>query len=306
MPAPSTLSLAAPTPANCAAVVVLFHPEGDLVGRLGRVLQQVARLAVVSNDGLGAGRLAGLDPAKVWHHAAGRNIGLAAALNEGLAEAARRGFAWCLLLDQDSVVDEDLVAGLGQTWAACPERASIGALVPNYRSPGQGRLAYPPQPAWQSVPTAVTSGSLVALAAIRRVGGMRDAFFIEGIDLEFSLRLRAAGLQLVASGRPLMTHGAGAAEEHRLFGRTVLVGHHPPARCFLQLRNLTWTLWRYGRREPQWTRTTLLAILKRVCLVLLFERQRARKLWAMLRGAWVGTAQALRPDTAAPRLQALE
>jgi len=48
----------------------------------------------------------------------------------------------------------------------------------------------------------------------------------------------------VATGQTLMTHGAGAAEERHFLGRTLQVGHHPPWRCHLQFRNLTWTMLR--------------------------------------------------------------
>jgi|GEM_PF-344944 len=300
------LAAEAPSTLNSAAVVVLFRPEGDLIGRLHRVLSQVAWLVVISNDGGTPDRLAGLDTSKVTHVQANGNIGLAAALNIGLIHAMKRGFIWCLLLDQDTVIDEDFLAGLSDTYGACPCRDLVGILVPNYRSPAGSRLAYPSDVAWQAVETAVTSGSLVAVSALRRVGGMREAFFLEGIDLEFSLRVRAAGLQLVASSRPLMTHGAGAAQERCLFGRTVLVGHHPPWRCFLQFRNLTWTLWRYRRAEPHWTRATLVAMLKRFCIVVVFERQRVQKLWAMLRGTFVGSVQALRRDDGTGDFQAME
>lgn len=292
MPICPPIAAATPNSSNTAGVVVLFHPEGDLIGRLRLVMSQVALLIIVSNDGIGAERLSALDASRYTHLQAAGNIGLAAALNLGLQQAAACGFTWCLLLDQDSVVDADLIAGLAEAHSACTCRDTVGVLVPNYRSLAGSRLAYPADTVWQPMETAVTSGSLVALETIRRVGGMREAFFIEGIDLEFSLRVRAMGLQLVATGRPLMTHGAGLAEERRFFGRVVLVGHHPPWRCFLQFRNLTWTLWRYGRREPHWTRVTLVSMLKRYCIVLFFERQRGQKIWAMLRGTFVGLKQA--------------
>jgi len=227
------------------------------------------------------------------HVQSGGNAGLAAALNTGLTRSRERGFAWCLLIDQDTVVDEELLAGLAEAYTAYPLKDKIGLLVPNYRSPGGARLAYYQGAVCQTVATAITSGSLVPLSVVKRLGGMREPFFIEGIDIEFSLRVRAAGLHVVATGRPLMTHGAGATEERRLFGRTVLVGHHPPWRCFLQYRNLTWTLLRYGQIDLAWTRQTLFAMLKRICLVCLFERQRCAKLWAMLRGTLVGIGQAL-------------
>lgn len=306
MPEVSQPTLQAPSHYNTTAVVVLFHPEGDLLGRLKRVLPQVSRLTVLSNDGQGPQRLDGLDFARITYVQAEYNIGLAAALNQGLWEAAKSQSTWCLLLDQDTEVDLDLVGGLAETFLACPGRESIGLLAPNYRSPGGQRLAYPEATPWQELETAVTSGSLVAISAVQCAGGMREAFFIEGIDIEFSLRIRAAGLQLIASGRPLMTHGAGKAEERRLFGRTILVSHHSPWRCFMQFRNLTWTLWRYRRQEPHWTRTAMVSMLKRYCIVLLFEQQRLRKTCAMLRGTFVGSMQAMRADKGPGNLPAMK
>jgi rhamnosyltransferase len=286
----------APTWDNTAAVAVLFHPEGRLADRLERALVQVSRLVVISNDGQGPQRLAGLDTNRLIYIQSNGNIGLAAALNKGLAYAERKGFIWCLLLDQDTQIDGNLIEELSSIYHLHPEPQKIGVLAPNYRSPGHGRIAYPTNATWQQIETAVTSGSLVSLNASRLVGGMREEFFIEGIDVEFCLRLRAAGLQVIASGMPLMTHGAGTSDERLLFGRTVLVGHHSSWRYFMQFRNLTWTLLRYWRKEPRWTRTTLVSMLKRGCLIFMFEQQKLRKVWAILRGIFAGSARALYAD----------
>ena len=287
------ISTESPSMSNTAGVVVLFNPEGDLKERLRLILSQVSLLTVVSNDGAGIDRLTGLDEGRIRYIQASGNIGLAAALNIGIAQAAESGFIWCLLLDQDTVIDKGFMRGLTETHAAYSLRDQIGILAPNYRSPGGGRTAYPTDVPWQILETAVTSGSLISIGVLQKVGGMREDFFIEGIDIEFSLRVRAAGFQLVASGCPLMTHSAGIGEERHFFGWTILVGHHPPARCYLQFRNLTWILWRYGRRETHWQRVTMLSIFKRICIVLLFEKQRLVKFWAMLRGTFVGMKRAL-------------
>jgi GT2 family glycosyltransferase len=281
-------SVPPPTRENSAAVVVLFNPEGSLAARLLLVQRQVGLLIVVSNDAGGVARLAELDPGRLLAIDNGSNIGLAAALNIGLKRAKVEGFSWCLLLDQDTVVHGDLISGLAATFTAFPRPHEVGLLAPNYRSPEGARLAYPSGRPCQEVLVAVTSGSLVPLGVLDRVGYMRESFFIEGIDVEFSLRLRAAGLRIVASGAALMTHGAGATEARRFFGRCVLVGHHSPWRCFMQFRNVTWILRHYWRGEPLWTRATLRGLFKRIALVCLFERQRAAKLWAMARGIGAG------------------
>jgi rhamnosyltransferase len=273
-----------PTSSNSAAVVVLFHPEGDLVGRLEHIACQVAILIIVANDSLDDRRLVHLDQKKIKYIKPSQNIGLGAALNLGLSFAIDNGYAWCLLMDQDTLIDKNLLTVLAKTWFACPSRQHIGMLVPNYRSPNGCRVAYPTGVVWQNVKTAVTSGSLLSTTAIAKVGGMREDFFIEGIDIEFALRLHSYGLQIVASGQPLMTHGAGVAEERNFFGRTVIITHHPPSRYFLQYRNLIWIMWRYKKQEPMWVSSALASMFKRLCLVLLFERKPISKVLAIIHG----------------------
>ncbi len=285
------LNLKAPRCANTAGVVVLFHPDGYIIKRLQKVLSQVALLVVVSNDGLGRERLKNLDPERFIYIEHDGNIGLAAALNQGIMCAKSKGFMWCLLLDQDTEIYSDLIKGLSETFLACPSPNLVGILAPNYISPAGNKLAYPDKPIWQELVISVTSGSLVAISAVHQVGGMKESFFIEGIDIEFCLRIRRAGLQIIGSGRSLMIHGAGESEERNFFGRVVLVGHHSPWRYFMQFRNLTWIMWRYKSQEPKWVSGALVSMFKRFCLVLLFERQPIRKALAMIHGVCSGIIQ---------------
>jgi hypothetical protein len=74
----------------------------------------------------------------------------------------------------------------------------------------------------------------------------------------------------------------------------------------MQFRNLTWTMWRYRRQELRWVRVAMLSMLKRYCIVFLFERQRLRKAWAMLRGTFVGFAQAIHSDKEPGKLPAVK
>jgi len=279
---------ASPFPAVTAAVVVLYHPEGDLRERLQRALRQVARLIVIANDGLSDDRLIGLATANIRYIRESRNRGLAAALNRGLEIAIQEGMTWALLLDQDTVIDEDLVAGLGRLHAQLPRPDRVAVIAPNYRSSVSGKLAHPDNPAVQPARVAITSGSMVRLAVLAVAGAMKEEFFIEGIDLEFSLRLRRAGYELWISGRPFMTHGAGESAERRLGGRTVLITHHQVWRYYLQYRNLTWLVCRYVFHEPRWVGQTIAAMVKKIMLVLLYERQRPAKAGAIFRGVFDG------------------
>lgn len=298
-------SSSAPTYENTSAVVVLFHPAEGFCVALRRVQDQVRQLVVVANDRGGSARLGEMDPLKLTYLEMPTNAGLGAALNQGLRHAAATGSRWCLLLDQDTVVDAGLLSGLRAVFDSYPMSQRVGLLVPNYRSRGGARLGLPTAQEWQEVRAAVTSGSLVNMPALRDIGEMREDFFIEGIDTEFCLRLRASGWKIVGSGESLMVHGAGDAQERRLFGRTVLVSHHPAWRCHLQMRNLFWTLARWGSTDVRWTLATFSAVAKRLVLIALFETHRCAKLWAMAKGAaegcWFGLWRAPLPSVSAAR-----
>ncbi len=92
------------------AVLVSFHPDPDLPGRVDRILAQVGALVIVDN---GSGAEASADARRNWRAirasrscSNGANLGVARALNIGIERRARLGYGWVLLLDQDSVLDE--------------------------------------------------------------------------------------------------------------------------------------------------------------------------------------------------------
>lgn len=280
--------LDAPSRINSAAVVVLFYPDEGLQERLERVIHQVSMLIIVANDGINVQRFKNLTCHAIYHILPVHNLGLATALNLGLEVAGKLGYSWCLMLDQDTIINKNLLIKLAEAWEDCPYHNCVAMLAPNYINPNGSRVAYPTKKAWQPIKIAITSGSIIYIPVIDKVGGMREDFFIEGIDVEFSLRLYSLGLQIIASGTPLMTHGAGLAEERQLFGRTVIVTHHSPERYFLQFRNLSWILLHYCCKEPNWSRKAIFSLIKRCFLIAIFEYQRPQKLWAITRGVFCG------------------
>lgn len=282
------MQVAGPSIANTAAVVVIFNPEGDFGGRLRRVVDQVALVIVVANDNGPRERLASLPADKTIYLPQRTNIGLATALNRGMSAASDSGAQWCLLLDQDSEVDCDLVSSLAEVHRDHPARGKIAILAPNYRSPGSGRLAYSSAQTYVEARAVITSGSILRLSAAASLGGMMEPFFIEGIDLEYCLRARKEGFLIAASGRPLMTHGAGRCEERRILRRTVLVANHAPWRYYLQFRNLTWILCHYGTFDPAWSFNAATGLAKKLALILFFESDRMRKVAAILKGVGHG------------------
>lgn len=243
------------------------------------------RVIVVDNTGDGALSLPSLAcPGEVIHNRS--NVGLGAALNQGVTRAAHLGHTHALTLDQDSLLDEGAV---GVLLRAFDDRAGghpVGVAGCNARSRGSGRLDVPIRTAGAFVETqaVVTSGSLMVLEAFERTGPFRADFFIEGIDLEYCLRLRRAGYAVFRSTRPLMTHAAGSGRERKLLGRAVLLSDHPPWRYRLMSRNLVLVLREYSRREPRFAARSIANLAKMMVKVALFEDQAIGKLASVAAG----------------------
>lgn len=279
------------TATKVAALIVTHFPDRGFEQRFSRVAGQVDVVIIVDNSASADVhcRLRALVSPTIEVLENTCNEGIARALNQGIRWAAERNCSWVLTLDQDSEVDLDLVPSLFATYRRCGRPEQVGLIHSNARSKWSGLPAArcPGGDAgFIEATTVTTSGSLMPITAYHTVGPFREDFFIEGIDLEYCLRLRKAGFSVLLSCKPLMIHAAGRMEEHRLGRRIVLVANHAPWRYYYMTRNLLRIIRRYAAREPLWSLEALFNLSKTVVKVLLFEDRRFAKIVCMLVGAW--------------------
>jgi rhamnosyltransferase len=278
---------------NVCAVVVAYHPDEDFEARLQTILPQVARLVVVDNTPHPVGLSKALR--EVWGERLhcitnAENKGIATAINQGLQRAEEGGLTWMLTLDQDSTCYPDMVATLCETYAACPISPAI--LGSNYFDPGNQKCKISPSGdyLWLEQKTVITSGCLLNVAIARRLGGMRDDYFIDQVDHEFCLRARANGLSVVITRKPTMAHSVGEVGGVRLPLLGVLPNHSPTRKYYIA-RNTLVTVTRYWSSEPVWCVKRLLKLFLGGMEMVTLETQRSRKAVAFLWGAvdaWYG------------------
>jgi rhamnosyltransferase len=278
-------------PDAVAAVVVTYGPDTGFPERLARTAGQVGRVIMVDNRASESAQraLRGLRGPRVELIENPRNLGVGAALNQGVRRAAALGYAWVLTLDQDSEIDADLVDGLARVYAACPFGERVGLLNANARSRHSGQVAVrcrPSEEGYTEAATAITSGSLVRVRAYEEAGPYREDFFIDGVDLEHCLRLRRLGWRILVACRPLMTHAAGSMAERRVGRRVVVVPNAAPWRYYYVTRNLLRIFGAYAWREPGWVALAAVNMGKTVVKMVLFEDHRAAKFGCMTIGAW--------------------
>jgi rhamnosyltransferase len=223
-----------------------------------------------------------------------RNLGVAAALNQGLEKALKLGCDWLLTLDQDSRCYTDMVQTLLSVKAACmPAAAVIGG---NYLDTPNDRTKVPVGGAadFLEQKTVITSGSLIDTRMAAEIGGFRDDYFIDQVDHEFCLRARAHGYQIVISRKVVMTHSVGRPGGVRI----PLMGtlpNHPPLRKYYIARNTVVTVAEYWNREPQWCLRRMMRLLLGLGLMAFLEEQRMDKVRAFAGGVADGLNRRMGP-----------
>lgn len=260
------------------AVIVSFNGLEKPVRAARRLAAQVGAVHVIDNGSGEPSRvlLASLEAeGTVTVSWLGENRGIGAALNVGARVALERGFTWLLTMDQDSLVDEGM----------------IDAYVEALRS-DPGLVCLTPRVAWNGVPAAegggdveyaITSGNLVRLDALEQVGLYDEAFFIDCVDFEISLRLRRAGHRIHRVGAAIMHHQLG--ESHPIPAWLARIhSWHSPVRRYYMVRNHLYLGARYFSAFPAFiTRLTLLQ-LAQVGTVAALGKERLASLRLMLQG----------------------
>jgi rhamnosyltransferase len=285
----------APSRETICAVIVTLNPDADLSARAEKVKSQVARIVLVDNGSTDSRveRLRQLAETMNAHLILNyRNEGVARALNQGAQWAEQQEYRWILTLDQDTAADPDMVDSLTAAYHEFPNQSGLAVVGSNHTSSVNGKplVAYDDRNnKWgKEVKTVITSGSLVSLRAFHEIGGFRDEFFVDCVDLEYCLRARSHGFHIVMSSKPLMQHSIGKLTEHRLPWRATGASNHSPWRQYFMARNTLILAREYLASEPQWVLKTLWSRMKSLFLICLFEKERLNKLTYSLQGALDG------------------
>ena len=148
----------------------------------------------------------------------GGNLGYAGGCNAGIRWALGRGAEWVVLVNNDARVAPTTIAAFAAAAGAHPEAGALAGKV--FFDDGSGRLWYaggsvrswlgyhgrvrgygePDSPAFRHIePTQRATGALMAVSrrAIESVGLLDEDLFAYVEDLDWSVRIRAAGFALL-------------------------------------------------------------------------------------------------------------
>ncbi len=260
------------------AVVVSYNGVTTLRRTVEALLPQVGELCIVDNGSAAptAELLAELErlPA-VTVIRLGQNRGIGAALNVGAKRGRESGRSWLLTMDQDSVADSGMVAAFQRAIAADPACVSLAPRIDEAPAAADGAVT--------PVSYAITSGNLVKLSVIEEVGGYDEAFFIDSVDFDFSLRVRRAGYRIHRVPAAAMRHQLGEAREIPALLRRFYSEHSPLRRYYIS-RNILFMAQRHLWRFPKFIVKLSLAHLVELVLVGFYDPRPLASYGAAFRG----------------------
>lgn len=238
---------------------------------------------------------------QVQHHP--ENIGIAAGIGIAIDWAIAQGYDFLWMFDQDSQPTPDCLELLLQVYRE-RSRAEypIGILGPTALDARTGQIVQPArfladrfegykapstdQPFECDAP--ITSGSLLWLPTRAQVPPPDRRLFIDGVDLEYGLRLRQAGFHNLIVPAAIMYHRFGEPLRLKLWGRRPVIQVYSPLRHYYICRNHTYLELSHARGRFRWTgavRRIKYAIHTTILILLFTPGAKWAKVWA----CWLGT-----------------
>ncbi len=270
---------------NICAVIVTYHPDADFHKRLVRIAKQVGQVVVVDNnsDSSSVAMLQDVcERPQIELILNNYNMGVAAALNQGVNLAHDMNFTWALLFDQDTEPTDAMVNVFAAVYKQFPDKGSLALIGANYSALRSGRIRHHNEAnhvsGWIEKKTIITSGSLLRLGIFKEIGPFRTEFFIDHVDHEYCLRARSAGFRVIKTQEPTMEHSIGAPSMHQLLWKSIRTSNHSALRHYYMMRNHIVVSREYAFKDPEWVITTLYSSLKTIFLMILFEKEKLIKL----------------------------
>ena len=277
-----------------------YYPDRAAITNLKLIAEACPRLFVIDNTPrYDSPAFPALERATVVE--LGENIGLAAALNLGIRLSGREGYENIFLLDQDSRLPETFFSSMLHFKRNIDEKTAICALyVPNFYDRNSKTLARFPLLTRASfrIKTcdglrdglskealiAITSGTLIAYSKYIRIGQFREDYFINFVDAEYCLRAWTRGFRVALNCRVTINHAVGNRVVRGFLGLPLKPNFQPPPRRYYTARNGIRTSLDYFAAFPLYLPFIMAGLFLEFLSILLYERGKARKVYALLAG----------------------
>lgn len=222
-------------------IIVTYNPDDVLTKLVNAIKPQVDTVIIVDNNSSLQiqSEIASIAKNNNFHFIKNaENLGIAKALNQGVIEAQRLHYEWAITFDQDTLPSANIVDIILEVYNLYHDKSKIGAIGVNFPvSHTNNYFEVSDKKNYTERDYLITSGCMLSLKIFFEVGGFREDFFIDNVDLEYSLRLRKHGKISLITKKNGMQHKAGAPKVRKLFGLNFNSSNHNIIRRYYMSRN---------------------------------------------------------------------
>jgi len=294
-------------PAVCS-VVVTYQPDDYCLSCIKAISQVADHLIVVDNASTSdqiASIIAAIDDDKAKIIKNNDNVGLASALNQGVIAAAKLGYQWILLFDQDTIPNHDIVEKLFDIRGRYleDERRPLGLIGCDYNfsaaalEGGEGAMRHQEISSngrWDESRLIITSGTLINYELFCKIGRFADDFFIDHVDHEYCFRAASFGYVNIKSSCPLICQRMGNTKYRKAWinGKIHRTSNYSALRRYYQSRNMMRIRSKYKKQFPLEVSKLSRHLLNEFIRVIRFEDHKLIKLYLILFGIAHGVKEA--------------
>jgi len=280
------------------AIVITFNPDLGFIHRCKLHLAQFDSLLIVDNASQAEGRdfveqTVSLYPKTtvIWNQI---NLGIAAALNQGVAFARQSGFEWVCTFDQDSTITQDYLSDMMKVALAAECVGRVALVSPYYvdeTTRNISRFASKYQQTSNGVElglvvVTITSGDLIPTRTFDIVGLFDESLFIDLVDYDFCFRCLDNKLLVVEAKNVSLIHNGGSVSLHKTIvrSRPFVTSNHSAFRTYFIARNRMIIYRKYICKHPIWCLRDIKLFCKELITTALFEDNKYNKLINTARG----------------------
>lgn len=258
-----------------AGVVVWYNPTEEDKQNIDSYIKELDKLYIYDNS---ANVNDYKKNKKIEYIFNGNNDGIAKALNVGAENAIRDGYKWILTMDQDTIFES---LKLKELKKHINESENNVAIICPWL---QTRLKIKkPQKKIDNPLDVMTSGNLLNLDIYKIVGGFKNEYFIDGVDMEYCLRLKKFNYKIKRINTISIKHNLGNIEYKNFLHKQLLCMNHNYVGYYYRMRNYHYISDEYNDIAKDYCKS-ILKFRATVFCVLFYEKDKLRKLRALIDG----------------------
>lgn len=265
-----------------AAVVVLYNPDKNIVENINSYIDCVEKIYVIDNSNFSNASLFQALPFahKLEYVFNKGNLGIAKALNIGCELAIQQDMKWVLTMDQDSKFLNLNATIISQIYKMKDDK--IALYYPNYLIEG---IIYDKYIKENNAPIVVmTSGNFINLSIYKSIAGYEDKLFIDYVDIDYCLKIKAAGHKIALLPDAILVHELGQSMHVSFLSIKAIVTNHSSLRRYYITRNRLYVNKKHKNISTVFNKTEKRIFINDILKIILFEDDKILKFKSIIKG----------------------